>query len=74
LFFLLQDEVYWTDWTIGGVLVANKNNGNGIRVFQPNLPGILDLKVMYPTLQSGKYVAVASSPVVVISAEITTRL
>ena len=46
--------MYWTDWTVGAVLVANKFNGNGMRILIPSLQSIMDLKVMYPTAQQGR--------------------
>jgi len=50
---VFKDEIYWTDWSMHAVLVANKYSGFGVSVFLPNLPGIMDLKVLHRTSQQG---------------------
>ena len=49
----MQDQIYWTDWTLNAVMVANKHSGAGISKFLQDLPGIMDLKVLHRTSQQG---------------------
>lgn len=41
-------------------MTANKLTGSGIRALISNLPGIMDLKVMYPQSQPGQHLVTIS--------------
>lgn len=48
-----KDWIYWDDWNLQGIFVANKYDGKGVQKILSNLPRIMDLKVIWQGSQQG---------------------
>lgn len=40
---IYKHKLYWTDWVLGSVNVANKKTGTNLRSFVQNIDGVIDL-------------------------------
>ncbi|CAM1301835.1 SORL1 (predicted), partial [Pycnogonum litorale] len=48
-----KEWIYWDDWNIHGIMMANKHDGSGMGQVASNLWGLMDLKVFSHASQQG---------------------